>query len=187
MKKLIHILFPLALFLLISSNGFCFDVSAKVSQNKISKNDSVILRIIVEGGKAEVDTSIIRDFRVESRGSGTNVSILNGKYSRTTSYTYLLFPLRSGTLTIPAIKVIDGRKTASTGKITITVSEQIDDESISDDFFAEASISDSTLFTGQDAIYTFKFFFAANVYEARLEEHNVKAFSEKIIGKQKNY
>jgi len=162
MKKLIHIFVPLILLLLISSNGFCFDVTAQVSKNEISVNDSIILRITVEGGKADVHTSIIQDFRVESRGSGTNVSIVNGSYSRTTSFTYLLFPLRKGTLTIPAIEVVDGNKTARTEKITITVSEQTINESVANDFFARASISDSTLFTGQDAIYTFQFFFAVS-------------------------
>ncbi len=187
MKKLILLLIIFVLFFIIPVQAFCFEVTAQVSKDKISQNDSIILRITITGGKAEIDTSVIQDFRVESRGSGTNVSIVNGNYSRTTSHTYLLFPLRNGTLTIPAIEVFDGREIASTEKITITVSEQIMDENIQNDFFAKASISDSTLFTGQDAIYTFKFFFAANVYEARLEEHNVKAFSEKIIGEQKNY
>jgi tetratricopeptide (TPR) repeat protein len=187
MKQLIRILLPLMLLLLIPSNGFCFDVTAQVSKNEISVDDSIILRITIEGGKADIDTSIIQDFQVKSKGSGTNVSIVNGNYSRTTSYTYLLFPLKKGLLTIPAIEVADGDKTARTERITITVSEQIINDSVTSDFFAKASISDSTLFTGQDAIYTFRFFFAANVYEARLEEHNVKGFSEKIIGKQKNY
>ncbi|MCP3899208.1 MAG: protein BatD, partial [Desulfobacteraceae bacterium] len=187
MKKLILIIIPLVLLLLISSRGYSYEATAQVSKNKISQSDFIILRIIVTGGEAKIDTSIIQDFRVESRGSGTNVSIVNGDYSRTTSYTYLLFPLKTGNLTIPEIEVIDDDKTAYTEKIIVSVSEQEIDENILNNYFVKASISDSTLFLGQDAIFTFRFFSAMNVYEARLEEHIVKGFSEKTIGKQKNY
>ncbi len=187
MKKFIQILAPLVLLLLFATNAFSFKATAQINKNKISINDSVILQITVDGGKAQVNTGMIQDFRVESRGSGTNLSIINGSYSRTTSYTYLLFPLKKGILTIPPIEVIDGKKITYTNKITIEVAEQTNAENISNDFFAKASISDTSLFPGQDAIYKFKFFFARPIYEARLEEHNVKGFSEKQIGKQKNY
>ena len=184
MKKLILIF---VLFFIIPVQASGFEVTAQVNKNKISKNDSIILRITLKGGKGEVDTSVIKDFIVESRGSSTNVSIVNGNYSKTTSYAYLLFPRKEGTLTIPEIEVVDGRKITSTEKITITVSEQINDESTSNDFFAKASISDSTLFIGQDAIYTFQLFSAATFFDARLIEPGFQFLSVKKLGKKKNY
>lgn len=187
MKKQLLLLFMLILFFITPMQAFCFDVTAKVSKNKISKDDSIILRIIVQGGDAEVDTSVIRDFKVESRGSGTNVSIINGDFSRTTNYTFLLFPLKTGNLMIPEITVIDGKKTAHTDQISILVSEKEIDETITNDFFAKASIDDSTLFIGQDTVYTFKLFAAANFIDARLIEPEFKFFSVKKLGKKENY
>jgi tetratricopeptide (TPR) repeat protein len=187
MKKLILILVSLALFLLLPSQGLCFEVAALVSKNKISINNSIILRITVKDGKGDIDTSVIKDFKVVSQGSSTSVSIINTSYSKIISHTYLLFPLKKGTLTIPKIEVNDGNKTASTKKITIIVTDEVDDESVSNYFFAKVSISDSTLFTGQEAIYTFKLFSAANFFEARLREPEFKFFSVKKLGKKDNY
>ena len=81
----------------------------------------------------------------------------------------------------------DGRKIASTEEITITVSEQKNDKNVSNDFLAKASISNSTLFIGQDAIYTFQLFSAANFIDARLIEPKFESFSVKKFEKKKNY
>ena len=81
MKKLILILVPLILFLLVPSQGFCFEVTAQVSKNRISKDDSIILRITVKDGKGDIDTSVIKDFKVVSQGSSTSVSIIKTSYT----------------------------------------------------------------------------------------------------------
>ena len=187
MKKPILTLVTFILLFSTPFQAFCFEVTAQVSKNKISIDDSIILRITMDGGEGDVDTSVIKDFIVESRGSGTNVSIVNGSYSKTTSYTYLLFPKKTGTLTIPKIEVVDGKKLASTDEITIIVSEQINDNYISNDFFAKSSISNSVLFIGQDAIYTFKLFSAAQFLDARLIEPGFQSFSVKQLGEKKSY
>lgn len=191
MKRLLLIFVSLALFLLIPSQGFCFEVTAQVSKNIISENDSIILKITLKGGKGKVDTSVIKDFRVVPRGSSTSVSIVNTSYSKVLSHTYGLFPLKKGTLTIPRIKVLDGSKVASTEEIIITVLDQQsdlkNDGGISNIFFARALISGSTLHKGQEAIYTFRLFSAAPFYDARLIEPGFKFFSVKKLGEKKNY
>ena len=191
MKKLLLLFISLALFLLIPYQGFCFEATAQVSKNKISENDSIILKITLKGGKGKVDTSVIKDFRVVPRGSSTSMSIINTSYSKVISHTYGLFPLKKGTLTIPRIKVIDGSKIASTEKIIITVvdqqSDQKDDWGSSNIFFAKAIISDSTLHTGQEAIYTFRLFSAAPFYNARLIEPDFEFFAVKKLSEKKNY
>ena len=187
MKKSTTILIFLLLFLSIPSPCLSLEVTALVSEDKISRSDSIIFRITVKGGKGKIDTSVIKDFRVVPQGSSTSVSIINTKYSKTISYTYLLFPLRVGTLTIPEIKIIDGDKTSTTQAITIIVSEEPTNDTVSNTFFAKASVLDKTIFPGQDTIYTFKLFAAASFYDAKLSEPGFQQFSVKKLEKNDHY
>ncbi len=178
------------LILLIPGNGFCFNARAEVDRNTISKNDSLILKIVIKGGKGEVDISPIIDFKVISRGTGTSVSIINGKYSKTSTHTYLLFPLKTGILKIPSLTVSQGNKTAVTRQINIKVTMPGitgNGQENTGDIFARAHISSPVLYTGQQAVYTFKFYAAVNYSSANLDQPSFKGFSAKEAGKRKKY
>ncbi len=187
MKKLMTILTGCAMLLFSFSQGLCFEAAATINKNSISINDSVILRITIKDGKGDVDTSVIKDFRVAPQGSSTSISIINTKYSKTVSKTFLLFPLKSGTLIIPELIVKDGTRTAKTERITIQVSHQQQNNTVPENFFARSTISHTSLFTGQEAIYTFKLFSAANFYDARLIEPEFKACAVKKLEKKEAY
>ena len=185
------LLILLILFILvIPGKGFCFSARAEVDRNIISKNDSLILKIVIKGGKGEVDVSPIIDFKVMSRGTGTSISIINGKYSKTFTHTYLLFPLKTGILKIPSLTVSDGGKTAFTKQINIKVTMPGitgNGQENTGDIFARAHISSPVLYTGQQAIYTFKFYAAVNYSSANLDQPSFKGFSAKEAGKRKKY
>ncbi len=176
--------------LLIPGKGFCFSARAEVDRNTISKDDSLMLKIVTKGGKGDVDISPIVDFKVISRGTGTSVSIINGKFSKTSTHTYLLFPLKTGLLTIPPLTVSQGGKIARTEPINIQVTMSGmagNGEENSGDLFAQAHISSPVLYTGQQAIYTFKFYSAVNYSSASLVPPSFKGFSAKEAGKRKKY
>ncbi len=177
----------LVLYVFYPVNGFCFGVSATVDRNTISINDSVTLRITIDGGKGNVDISPVTDFKVISRGTGTSVSIINGKYSKKSTHTYLLFPLRKGLLKIPSLTVSQGNKIAHTNSVTINVTDAGNTPENAGDIFATATVSSHKLYMGQQAIYTFKFFAAVNCSNASLDQPAFKGFSSKEIKKRKQY
>ncbi len=188
MQKLYHIFFlSILLCLFVPAQGFCFNVSATVDRNTISANNSLMLKIVIKGGNGKVDISPITDFKVISRGTGTSISIINGKYSRTSTHTYLLFPLKQGILKIPPLTVSQKNKTAHTKQISINVINAGHEPENTGDLFAQANISSPVLYIGQQAIYTFKFYTAINYSSANLDLPSFQEFSAKQAGKRKKY
>ena len=58
----------------IPVQGFCSDigVNAEVDKNIISENESVSLKVVINGEQGNVDTSSITDFKVIESGTGTS-------------------------------------------------------------------------------------------------------------------
>ncbi len=187
-QKIYKVVFLLTLlYIFVPGKAFCFSAMATVDRNTISKNDSVTLKITINGGKGNVDISPITDFKVISRGTGTSVSIINGKYSRKSTHTYLLFPLKQGQLKIPPLTISQGNKIAHTRQIIINVTSADDTPDNTGDIFAQASISSHVLYIGQQAIYTFRFYAAVNCSNANLDQPDFKGFSVKEAGNRKKY
>ncbi len=185
----------LAAVFLMPASGQCLEATARVDTNRISTGESVNLRVVIRDGKGDVDTDPIKDFRVISRGTSTNVSIVNGDYSKTVTHSFDLIPLKPGRLTIPALTVSDGRKTIRTDPVIIEVSKTspANPETASGtgsetgQLFARAALSGGDLFLGQQAIYTFRLYSAVRFSNARLQQPDFTGFSAKEAGERKNY
>ncbi|MBF0377015.1 MAG: BatD family protein [Desulfamplus sp.] len=177
-------------FLLINPiKGFCFNVTAQVDRNSISINDSIALSVLFEEGEGEVDTSAIADFTIVSQSSSSNISIINGKYSKSVTTTYSLIPKKVGTLKIPPLKVEYDNKIYETQEITIEVSGQSTthkDKGLKD-IFVESGISRTSLFTGEQAVYQLRFYSAVKLSNASLQPPSFKGFTAKEAGERKSY
>lgn len=146
------------LLVTIPAIGFCFDVTASVDKTRISREDSILLRVISDGGKAELDLSMVKDFKVIPRGSSSSYNYINGKSERKATYQFVLIPLSKGELKIPAIKATRKGQTAFTRQIVIHVSNQVLDPDGVKALFAKADMTNTHLFVGGQAVYTLKFF-----------------------------
>lgn len=138
--------------------GVCFDVTARVDKQKISMEDAVFLTIAVSGRNAEPDLSMIRDFSVMSRGSSSRYQSINGRSEIKAEYQYVLTPLKKGTLTIPAIKVVMDGQISFTTPIVIHVSDNLAGPDDTKPLFAVSEVSKTKLFVGEQAIFSLKFF-----------------------------
>jgi len=147
---LVLCLFPL--------NGVCFEVTAHVDKSKISMEDSVFLTIAVAGGKADLDLSVIRDFKVMSRGSSSSYNYINGRSEIKAEYQYVLIPLKKGALTIPAIKVVMDGNISFTQPIVIHASDNMNGHDDIKPLFATAEVSKTKVFAGEQAVFSLKFF-----------------------------
>ena len=102
--------------------GAAVSVQASVDRTVLAPGESLILQVSVSGGKGEVDTDGIDDFKVVSRGSRTSVQVVNGQISEEKAYTFTLIPVREGRLTIPPLPVHSGGDTYHTREIALSVS-----------------------------------------------------------------
>ncbi len=174
-------------FCLAATDAVAFDAQLRVDRTRIPENGSVSAAVIVHGGEGEVDTAGIKDFRVIPRGSSTNVSIVNGTYAKKVTYRFVMVPLKKGTLTIPPLKVTGEGEAAFTKEVTIEVSDRTDRGDGPADFFARAAISDTTLFAGQEAVYTFRLYSAAGFSDARLARPPFESFSVTEVPDRQSY
>ncbi len=170
-----------------SSPAFGADVRATVDNTNISLNESVSLKVIVNDGGCDVDTSLIKDFKVTPRGESTNIQIINSKYSKEVSHNFLLFPIRKGHLSIPALPVNQDGKVFYTQAITVNVSDSPSEKSGMADIFITADVSKTDPFVSEQIVYTFQLFQAVKIANARLKEPEFKGFFSIKIGDEKTY
>lgn len=187
----LNALFFLTLVVLVTAipvKGFCFDVTARVDKNKITPADSIFLQVEIKGGKADLDLSMIKDFKVTSRGTTSSYNYINGKSESTFSCQYVLIPLSRGELKIPSIKASRDGEDAFTQEIIITVT----DEPVAADeikaLFARADISEKKVFMGLPCVYSLKFFTSKQLTGLGFENPpEFKGFSAKPFEKDNNY
>ncbi len=172
----------------LPGTGYGFDVTAHVDKLKISKEDAVVLKVVVSGGKADLDLSMIKDFKVISRGSSSSYNYINGKSERKASYHYVLIPLKKGTLKIPAIKVVMDGQTSFTKQINISVSDPVVSPDDVKALFVTAEVEKSRLFVGEQTVFSLKIFTSKRLSGLGFEKPpEFKGFSSKPFEKEKNY
>jgi tetratricopeptide (TPR) repeat protein len=149
--------------------ALCFQITAQVDKTRITSADSIFLSVIVDGGKAQLDTSVITDFKVIQRGTSSSYQLINGRSERKTTYQFVLIPLAKGELTIPPIIAQMDGKRAQTQPILIQVVDNVVDPDQVKAIFAQAQISKKNLYVGQQAVYTIKFFTSKQLSGASFE------------------
>lgn len=170
------------------AGGFCFDVSAQVDKTRITPADSVLLKIEIKGGKADLDMSVITDFKVMSRGTTSSYNYINGKSESSFSYQFILTPLSKGEVKIPPIKATKGNEQVFTKQIVITVKDEPMASGEVKDIFSKAEVSEKKPFVGQSCVYSLKFFTSRRLSGLGFETPpEFKEFSAKPFDKENNY
>ncbi len=131
---------------------------------------------------------MIRDFKVISRGTSSSYNFINGKSERKATYQYVLIPLAKGDLKIPAIKAIRDGQIAFTRQIVIHVSDQVVKSDDVKALFAKAHVARPSIFTGQQTVFTLRFFTSKRLSGLGFETPpEFSGFSSKPFEKEKNY
>ena len=167
-------------------SALAFSVTAQVDRNQITINDTLVLKIIFEDGEDEVDTSALADFEILSRSSSSNISIINGKYSKTITAHYRLAPRKEGRLSIPSFEVRHKGKVYTTKPITIQVVPADARPKASKDIFIEAGLSSTSLYVGQQVVYQLRLFSAIRFSNATLQQPDFSGFTAKEVGDRQN-
>ena len=115
MKKIVLVLALLLASTCVSAGDMKFEVT--VDRNQLTLEDAARLTVSLSGEKAvklDLELPRIDGFEARYLGPSTQVTIINGAYSKTTSYIYNLFPLREGAFEIPSLTIrIDGQLMSS--------------------------------------------------------------------------
>jgi hypothetical protein len=122
MRKLFLISF---LILFTAKLAFAQGVAVEsfVDKPTISLDDQLVLTIRVKGGSVFTEPQVPNrgNFNVLSRGSSSNIEMINGRLSVLKEYTYVLAPQKVGVHEIGPISVFVEGVEYKTGPITVTV------------------------------------------------------------------
>ncbi len=95
-----------------------------VDRTEVTEGGAITLTVTLEGfsrqaGDPEVPR--IDGFEIYGRGSSTNIALINGKLSSSTSQSYQLVAQRAGTYVLPPVKVQDRGRVYQSEPITLKV------------------------------------------------------------------
>ncbi|MCG2726286.1 MAG: BatD family protein [Elusimicrobia bacterium] len=98
-------------------------LSASVDKETVAINDTIRLTITIQSSNSVKDPVIpaMKDFNIYSSGQSQNISFINGKFSYSLNFSYVLTPKTLGKAQIPSITVFEGNKQRFTSPIDIEV------------------------------------------------------------------
>ncbi|MDX1524612.1 MAG: BatD family protein, partial [Anaerolineae bacterium] len=155
-------------------------VTAEVDRSTLSTDEQLLFTISVKGDiltMATPDLAALTDFAVISSSTATQVSIINGQLTSEGRFIYRLQPLRAGTLVIPPINVEFEGQLHQTQPFEIEVlpgtapaapsgqdipSTEAPSTLSGQNFFVEAEVDNPSPYLGEQIIYTFRLYQAAN-------------------------
>jgi hypothetical protein len=162
-------------------------VTAVVDRNRVGYGETVNLTVEVEGDDAEVDISVIKNFKVMSQGTSVSIQNINGNYSKKVRYNYRLTPRGEGAFLIPPLTVQQGGKAFKTASIRIQVASAADVPDAGRDIFVDAGVSVASPYIGQQLVYTFRLFQAVEIANAGLQQPGFEGFSAHEIKRGRPY
>jgi len=178
----------LLLGLMLPGMAMSAEVRAFVDRTNASLGESLQLTVSIRGAGGDVDISPIRDFKVISRGTSSNYEMINGRTSWEMSYNYTLIPLKEGRLLIPPLRVSTDGEIRQTKEIIVEVVKRGGGKAEDRDLFCEANVSNPNPYEGEQFVYTFKFYTAAQIARgANFQKPSFSGFTAKNIEGEKTY
>jgi len=180
----------LVLYAFFSAQAYAstLSVSATVDKNEATLEDYIVLKISVQGTRNQPVLPSMAPFKVESRGSSSQVRIINGQMSSSIEYNYLLLPTKPGVFTIGPCTVEDKGKTAASNKITLQILKQQQQTKKSRLLFVTAEVDNDKPYLYEQIVYILKFYRSVKVANARLTKMPAfEGFITEDLGKEKEY
>ncbi len=163
-------------------------VVATVDKNEATLEDYIQLRLSVKGIREEPVFPEMPEFKVQSRGTSSKVSIVNGQMSSSVEYSYILYPQKTGSFTIGPFLVKYKGKTVKSNQIAVNIRKSRPQEKNSRDIFVTAEVDNDKPYLYEEIIYCLKFYRKVKVANAQLTESpSFEGFISEHIGKDKEY
>lgn len=158
----------LALAVLLAPLSVLAAVTATVDRNRIEINESFTLLIEVDGDTAgEPDLSALEeDFDVLGRNQTSSTTIVNGRVSRSRTWTVSLMAKRTGDLVVPAVPVGD----EASEPLTISVQPMSKAPPGEADIFLVAEVDAPATWVQAQVMYTVKIFIGVSPLQPRLDQ-----------------
>ncbi len=162
-------------------------IQAEVDRTALSTDETLRLTVSLDSPSLldvpRLDIPALQGFNVVGSSTSSQLSMINGQISGRVAYIYTLQPYETGDLVIAPLSVTLGGQTYSTQPIMVHVSQgtggpapgppnrqpasppaTTSTELTGQDLFVEAIVDNPTPYVGQQVVYTFRFYQAANLW-----------------------
>ena len=191
-RIIISWLFVLLLAFLVAAQRAAADeirLVATVDRDQIALDEYIVLTLSVEGAKEAPEFPDMPAFKVKSRGSSSQISVINGVVSSKVEYSYILYPQKPGTFTLGPFTIARRGQTITSNVINVTVTQTAPrQEPESDDIFVTADVDIKQPYVNQQIVCTFQFCRSVKVANANLtEQPSFEGFIVEDLGKPVEY
>jgi hypothetical protein len=162
------------------------ELEAWLDRTRMAEGETVRLTLEAQGQQGgRPDTSELeQDFEVLGLSTGSRLNIVNGQSDIRTSWTLTLSPRRSGTLTIPALRVGQLSSAPLTLEVTQTPVQSADSGA---DVLVESEIEPDNAYVQAQLLYTVRLLYAVPVTGGRLSEPEPGDTLVQRLGEDREY
>ncbi|NND33049.1 MAG: protein BatD [Saprospiraceae bacterium] len=157
----------LILILPLSSQAQQFRFHSQLDAKQIPVGGTFTIQFIIENADAENFTPPnFSPFKVVSGPSQSfRSSFINGKSSKSTSYSYMLQATKAGKFTIPAATLVSKGKTSKSNPVTIEIlrSDQVARTDGQPEIMIKAEVDSNHVYIGQQVVIRYKIYTQINI------------------------
>ncbi len=177
----------IAIVLLLTSHfSHAAELVAQLDRAEVSEGQSVTLTITATDLDGEPDLGVLEsDFEVLDTSRSRNVRITNGQTQSSMVWQLGLMPLRSGTLTIPALSM-DGQQSESI-ELVVRKAGTVSESKGSEEFMLELSVDKQAPFVQEQVILSAKVFQSRSIIEGSLSDPQSDGVILERLGNDRTY
>jgi len=186
MKLFLKTIFITFLLISLTANAADINVNVDRTQIELSETFNLIFESSEEPDDAPDFSPLEKDFQILHQGTSSNISIINGQYTRSKKWNVSLVARRTGTITIPEISF--GSDSSPSYQITIKQPEKSSGKA-GDALISELDVNTTSTYPQAQIIITKRLLSSSNInaYEfSELETSGVQISKEKL-GEIKQY
>jgi len=176
------------LLCLLSISAYAADIQVKVDRTQVEVNETFTLIFEAnENPDDEPDFSPLeKDFQLLGTSTSSNMSIINGNYTRSKKWLVTLMALHKGTISIPSISF--GSDRSPPAQINIKAPQQSTGKQ-GEAFISELEISNSSVYPQQQIIVTQRLLSSSNINAYEFSPLKIKGVevTREILGDVKQY
>jgi hypothetical protein len=165
-------------------------VTATIDRTEIAVGDRVRVDVVVDGDpEGAPSPPPVAWGQLASAGQSTSISFVNGRQSRSVTWSYLVVAEKPGTFELGSFSVRADGTTQASAPLRVVVKERgsISAPTSNEDVYLTASVSDDSPVVGQQIIMTLRLFRRARLADARLELPEVAGATFFDVGEQREY
>lgn len=175
--------------LLVTATATAAKITVRADRDPVGLNESFELVFTASGtvdGQPDF-SALTADFEILNQAQSSNISVINGNFSKSTAWTLDVMAKREGVLTVPAIAF--GRDRSQPLPVTVTVGRDDDHrrDSAEDELLLDVEVRPSDPYVQQQVMVTVRVLHRVEIAQASLTEPELDGAIIEPLGKDRRY